>query len=207
MRKWLGVNPGNGAPVYEKIEEDGTVSTTADYNDATVQIVGSSNPDFTGGFNTNIRYKNFTLSSNWSFSHGAELYNSSRNLFDSDGYYLQFNQMVLPEGSSRWEKPGDIVTHPKPRIGGYPGSNQTSSRYLEDGSYLRLNNVRVSFDIPENVLSKIGVTGANIYLTGDNLATFTKFTGVDPTIGGAGGFTDLGYPIPKRYALGLNITF
>ena len=115
--------------------------------------------------------------------------------------------MVLPEGSSRWEKPGDIVTHPKPRIGGYPGSNQTSSRYLEDGSYLRLNNVRVSFDIPENVLSKIGVTGANIYLTGDNLATFTKFTGVDPTIGGAGGFTDLGYPIPKRYALGLNITF
>jgi TonB-linked SusC/RagA family outer membrane protein len=207
MRKWLGVNPGNGAPVYEKIEEDGTVSTTADYNDATVQIVGSSNPDFTGGFNTNIRYKNFTLSSNWSFSHGAELYNSSRNLFDSDGYYLQFNQMVLPEGSSRWEKPGDIVTHPKPRIGGYPGSNQTSSRYLEDGSYLRLNNVRVSFDIPENVLSKIGVTGANIYLTGDNLATFTKFTGLDPTIGGAGGFTDLGYPIPKRYALGLNITF
>lgn len=207
MRKWLGVNPGDGAPVYEKIEEDGTKSTTSDYNDATVQISGSSNSDFTGGFNTNIRYKNFTLSSNWSYAYGAELYNSSRNLFDSDGFYLQFNQMVLPEGSSRWENPGDIVTHPKPRIGGYPGSNQTSTRYLEDGSYLRLNNVRLSFDLPESALTKIGVTGANIYLTGDNLATFTKFTGVDPTIGGAGGFTSLGYPIPKRYALGLNITF
>lgn len=207
MRKWLGVNPGDGAPVYEKIEADGTKSTTSDYNDATVQIAGSSNPDFTGGFNTNIRYKNFTLSSNWSFAYGAELYNSSRNLFDSDGYYLQFNQMVLPEGWSRWEKPGDIVTHPKPRLGGYPGSNQTSTRYLEDGSYLRLNNVRFSYDLPETVLSKIGVTGANIYLTGDNLVTFTKFTGVDPTIGGANGFTELGYPIPKRFALGLNITF
>jgi len=207
MRKWLGVNPGNGAPVYEKIEDDGTVVTTADYNDATIQIAGTSNPDFTGGFNTNIRYKNFTLSSNWSFSYGAELYNSSRNLFDSDGYYLQFNQMVLPEGWSRWEKPGDIATHPKPQVGGYTGSNQTSSRYLEDGSYLRLNNVRFSFDLPETILSKIGISNANIYLTGDNLATFTKFTGVDPTIGGASGFTSLGYPVPKRFALGLNITF
>jgi len=207
MRKWLGVNPGDGTPVYEVVEEDGTKSTTSDYNAATVQIAGSSNPDVTGGFNTNFRYKRFTLSSNWSFSYGGELYNSSRNLFDSDGFYLQFNQMVLPEGWSRWEKPGDIVTHPKPRIGGYAGGNQTSTRYLEDGSYLRLNNVRFSFDIPTLTLNKLGVTGANIYLTGDNLVTFTKFSGVDPTIGGASGFTSLGYPVPKRFSLGLNITF
>lgn len=207
MRKWLGVNPGNGAPVYEKVEDDGTISTTADYNDATVQIAGTSNPDFTGGFNTNFRYKNFSLSSNWSFSYGAELYNSSRNLFDSDGFYLQFNQMVLPKGWSRWKQPGDIVTHPKPRVGGYAGSNQTSTRYLEDGSYLRLNNIRLSYNVPESIIDRLGIVGANIYLTGDNLATFTKFSGVDPTIGGAGGFTSLGYPVPKRYALGLNITF
>ncbi|WP_341214850.1 TonB-dependent receptor [uncultured Wocania sp.] len=207
MRKWLGVNPGDGAPVYEKIEDDGTVVTTADYNDATVQIVGASNPDFIGGFNTNIRYKAFNLSSNWSFSYGAELYNTSRNLFDSDGFYLQFNQMVLPDGWSRWKQPGDIVTHPKPRVGGYSGSNQTSSRYLEDGSYLRLNNISLSYDLPESLLDRLGIARANIYLTGDNLVTFTKFSGVDPTIGGAGGFTSLGYPVPRRYALGLNITF
>tara|TARA_R110002049_G_scaffold51189_3_gene144976 strand:- start:19354 stop:22275 length:2922 start_codon:yes stop_codon:yes gene_type:complete len=208
MRKWLGVNPGDGTPVYEVIDPDtGERSTTNVYNDATVQIVGTSNPDFSGGFNTNIRYKAFTLSSNWSFSYGTELYNSSRNLFDSDGFYLQFNQMVLPEGWSRWEKPGDLVTHPKPRVGGYAGSNQTSSRYLEDGSYLRLNNVRLSYSLPRSVLDRLGIVGASIYLTGDNLVTFTKFSGVDPTIGGAGGFTSLGYPIPRRYALGLNITF
>ena len=208
MRKWLGVDPENGVPVYETIDPDtGASSTTNVYNDATVQIVGTSNPDFSGGFNTTIRYKGFTLGSNWSFSYGAELYNSSRNLFDSDGFYLQFNQMVLPDGWSRWQQPGDVATHPKPRVGGYEGSNQTSTRYLEDGSYLRLNNVRLSYDIPESILSRIGITEANIYLTGDNLVTFTKFTGVDPTIGGAGGFTSLGYPVPKRYALGLNITF
>ena len=91
MRKWLGVNPADGVPVYEVIDPDtGESSSTFVYNDATVQIVGTSNPDFTGGFNTNIRYKDFTLSSNWSFSYGAELYNSSRNLFDSDGFYLQY---------------------------------------------------------------------------------------------------------------------
>jgi len=207
MRKWLGVNPGDGSPVYEVVDEDGTVSTTNDYNAATVQITGTSNPDVTGGFYTNFRYKNFTLTSNWSFSYGAELYNSSRNLFDSDGFYLQYNQMVLPDGWSRWEKPGDIVSHPKPRVGGYPGGNQTSSRYLEDGSYLRLNNVRLSYDFPQTPLNSLGVSNARIYLTGDNLVTFTRFSGVDPTIGGAGGFTSIGYPIPRRFALGLNISF
>ena len=93
MRKWLGVHPANGTPIYEIVNDDGTISTTDSYNDATVQIVGTSNPDFSGGFNTFIKYKDFSLSSNWSFSYGAELYNSSRNLFDSDGYYIQFNQM------------------------------------------------------------------------------------------------------------------
>ncbi len=208
MRKWLGVDPENGAPVYEVVDPDtGEVSTTEVYNDATLQIVGTSNPDFTGGFSTSLRYKNFNLSSNWSFSYGAELYNSSRNLFDSDGFYLQYNQMVLPKGWSRWQQPGDVVTHPKPRVGGYEGSNQTSSRYLEDGSYLRLNNVRFSYDLPDLVTNRLGLSGLNIYLTGDNLVTFTKFTGVDPTIGGAGGFVSIGYPIPRRFALGLNITF
>ncbi|CAM1363222.1 SusC/RagA family TonB-linked outer membrane protein [Tenacibaculum xiamenense] len=212
MRKWLGVHPADGSPVYEVVEEDGTRSTTSDYNSATLQIAGSANPDFTGGFNTNIRYKNFNVSSNWSFSYGAELYNTSRNLFDSDGYYLQFNQMVLPEGWSRWEKPGDIATHPKPRVGGYAGGNQTSTRYLEDGSYLRMNNIRFSYDLPQPIISKIGLSGANIYISGDNLVTLTKFSGVDPTINngigsGSFGFTSLGYPVPKRYALGFNITF
>jgi TonB-linked SusC/RagA family outer membrane protein len=206
MRKWLGVNPGDGTPVYEVIEEDGTISTTSDYNAATVQITGTSNPDFIGGFYTNFSYKNFTLTSNWSFSYGAELYNSSRNLFDSDGFYLQFNQMVLPDEWSRWQEPGDIATHPRPRVGGYQGSNQTSSRYLEDGSYLRLNNVRLSYDFPKSVFTSLGISSARVYLTGDNLLTFTRFSGVDPTIGGANGFVSLGYPIPRRFALGLNIS-
>ncbi|MBJ6367248.1 TonB-dependent receptor [Snuella sedimenti] len=214
MRKWLGVHPVNGAPVYEVVAEDGTRSTTFDYNAATLQKAGSANHDFTGGFNTSVRYKNFTLSSNWSFAYGAELYNSSRNLFDSDGFYLAFNQQVLPDGWSRWEQPGDIATHPKPKEGGYLGSNQVSTRYLEDGSWLRLNNVRLSYDLPESILEKVGITGANIYISGDNLATFTKFTGVDPTVNdvnGSGitvlGTTGLTYPVPRRFALGLNLSF
>ena len=106
-----------------------------------------------------------------------------------------------------------MATHPKPRVGGYEGSNLTSSRYLEDGSYLRLNNVRLSYNLPQSVLDRLGIIGVNIYITGDNLATFTKFTGVDPTVANIRngitqhGFINLGYPIPSRYALGLNITF
>lgn len=213
MRKWLGVNPADGAPVYEIINPDtGESSTTSNYNNATLQTSGSANPDYTGGFGTLIWFKNFTLTSNWVFSYGAELYNASRNLFDSDGYYLQYNQMVLPDGWSRWERPGDVATHPKPQPGGYAGSNQTSTRYLEDGSYLRLANVTLSYDLPKSIMDKVGLSSANITLSGDNLLTFTKFTGVDPTIsngiGGSDlGYTSIGYPVPRRFALGLNLGF
>ncbi|MDO5981822.1 SusC/RagA family TonB-linked outer membrane protein [Flavivirga spongiicola] len=214
LRKWLGVHPANGEPVFEVVNEDGTRSTTFDYNAATLQVAGSANADFTGGFNTNIRYKDFTLSSNWSFSYGAELLNGSRTLFDSDGFYLAFNQMVLPNGWARWQQPGDIVTHPLPKVGGYLSSNQTSTRDLEDGSYLRLNNVRLSYNLPQSILDKVGISGANIYVSGDNLVTLTKFTGVDPTVNdtdGSGrtvlGTTNLSYPIPRRFALGLNLSF
>ncbi len=213
MRKWLGVHPANGEPVYEVVNDDGTRSTTFDYNAATLQMAGSANHDFTGGFFTNVRYKGFTLSSNWSFAHGGQLYNASRNLFDSDGFYVQFNQMVLPDGWTRWEQPGDIATHPKPKEGGYLGSNQVSTRYLEDGSYLRLNNVRLSYDLPQSIVDKVGMSGANVYLSGDNLVTFTKFTGVDPTINDNSngttivGTTSLGYPVPRRFVLGLNLSF
>jgi hypothetical protein len=213
MRKWLGVHPANGEPIYEVVNEDGSRSTTFDYNSATLQTAGSALHDFTGGFFTNLIYKNFTLSSNWSFAYGGQLYNASRNLFDSDGFYVQFNQMALPDGWTRWEKPGDIATHPKPIQGGYLGSNQVSTRYLEDGSYLRLNNVRFSYDLPQSVMHKVGMSGANVYVSGDNLLTLTKFTGVDPTINDNSngttiiGTTSLGYPVPRRFVLGLNLSF
>ncbi|QKX05459.1 TonB-dependent receptor [Aquimarina sp. TRL1] len=217
IRKWLGVDPATGSPLWEVVDPDtGERTETTNWNEATLQIIGTSSPDFIGGFDTRVRYKNLSLSSNFNFTKGGTLYNSARELFDSDGLYPTFNQQVLADDWNRWEKPGDIATHPQVVEGGNNNSNKRSSRYLEDASYLRMTNVTLSYTLPKVVLKKLGLSNFNIYLSGDNLLTFTDFSGVDPAVTGnpndrsnigLSGTPGITYPIPKRYALGVNVSF
>lgn len=213
MRKWVGVDPENGDPLWEQINTDTNgetiVSTTNSYSDATQQNVGSASPDFTGGMSNTFSYKNFTLFAFFNFVSGNQIYHASRGLFDSDGAYYTYNSMVLAEGWRRWQKPGDIATHPKPVFGGNLNSNQASSRYLEDGSYLRLRNVTFSYDLPTDFLSRIKVVHAKVFISGDNLITFSKFSGMDPEVGlGAGGGTSsIKYPISRKILFGVNVSF
>lgn len=207
MNKWLGVDPDTGAPLWEVVDpETGEVSQTSDYNQATKQIVGNSSPDFYGGFSTQVSYKGLTLSANFAFSKGGEIYNASRELYDSDGAYPTYNQQVLADGWNRWEKPGDQATHPQAFYGGNNLSNKTSSRYLEDASYLRMRNIRLGYTLPEALISKIKMSNAEVYLSGDNLLTFTKFSGMDPEVGIDGYYSTL-YPVSKRIAIGINVSF
>ncbi|WP_438425111.1 SusC/RagA family TonB-linked outer membrane protein [Aquimarina macrocephali] len=217
IRKWLGVDPDNGNPLWEVVDPDtGARTETSNWNDATLQVVDSSSPDFIGGFDSRLSYKNISLSANFNFSKGGKLYNGARELFDSDGFYTTFNQQVLADDWNRWEKPGDIATHPLVVEGGNNNSNKRSSRYLEDASYLRMTNVTLSYNLPQNILSKIGISNFNVYVAGDNLLTFTKYSGVDPAVTGnpndpnnigLSGSPGLTYPIPKRYVLGVNVSF
>ena len=207
MRKWLGVDPETGNPLWEIVDpETGERTETTDYNAATKQIVGTSSPDFYGGFGTNLQVKGFSLSTNFAFSYGGQIYNSSRELYDADGAYPTYNQQVLEDEWSRWEEPGDNATHPKLVYGGNNLSNKVSSRYLEDGSYLRLRNVRAGYSLPQNFISTIGLTNAEFYLSGDNLLTFTGYSGMDPEVG-ADGYSGTLYPVSKKLILGVNLTF
>ena len=88
-------------------------------------------------------------------------------------------------------------------------SNQASSRYLEDGSYVRLRNVTLSYDFPSTFLSGISVSNAKVFVSGDNLLTFSKFSGMDPEVGlGAGGGTSsVKYPISRKILFGINVSF
>lgn len=208
MRKWAGVHPGDGKPLWEVVDsETGEITYTSDYNAATKQLVGNGTPDFIGGFSSNMEYKGFTLNANFSFVKGGEIYNSSRSLYDSDGLYPTFNQQVLADGWSRWENPGDKATHPQAIYGGNNNSNKTSSRYLEDRSYLKLKNVTLGYNLPQDILSKMGVSSAKVYVSGDNLLTFTNYSGMDPEVGGLGGSASTSYPVPKRFVVGLNFSF
>ena len=215
-RKWLGVDPETGSPLWEVVDpETGETTQTNNWNEATLQIIESSTPDFIGGFNTGLSYKNLSLNVNFNFSKGGYIYNASRELFDSDGFYPTFNQQVLADGWSRWTNPGDNATHPRAVEGGNNNSNRPSSRYLEDASYIRMQNVTLAYTLPANVLDNLGLSRANIFLSGDNLLTITDFSGVDPAITGDpndqqrgfSGRANLSYPIPRRYVLGVNLSF
>lgn len=218
MPKWVGVNPDNGAPQWEKIEYDDqgnetNRSITSAYSDATFQAVGSALPKITGGISNSISYGNLGLSFLFTFQQGNDIYHYTREFVDSDGANTGINLMVLQDGWSRWENPGDVATHPVLNRGGSMSAHQTSSRYIEDGSFIRLRNVSLSYSLPKSWISSVGMSNATIGLNADNLWTGTRFSGMDPDVGlSVGAFTLPGlsylkYPISRQYAISLNVDF
>lgn len=219
MRKWIGVDPANGDPLWEVIDPTtGAVSTTNSYNAATLQFVGTATPDFTGGFSSSMQYKNFFLNASFAFNKGAYAYFSGRELFDSDGAYPYYNQMILQDGWSRWTPDNPNATHPRLVYNGGTNSNKTSSRYLEDASFLRMRNITLGYRVPSKFIQKLKLKALDAYISADNLWTLTKFSGVDPEAalytgvrqadnGNVAGDATSTYPAPRRFTLGINISF
>ena len=134
---------------------------------------------------------------------------------DHDGAYIGLNLMSHNNGLgwTRWQQPGDIATHPAPASGRDDGVNGTSSRYLEDGSFFRLRNVTLSYNLPQNIISKIRMSDAKIYISADNVLTFSKFSGMDPEVRLDGdtyhhaGMYSQNYPIPMTITMGIDVKF
>ena len=215
MPKWVGVDPETGLPQWESVAEDGTVSIVNDWAKATNQLVGVASPILSGGLNTALRWKGITLSANGNFVLGNKIYNKTRESMDHDGAYIGLNLMSIDNGLgwSRWQQPGDVATHPMPSSGRKDGSGNTSSRFLEDGSFFRLRNVTLSYDLPETWMKRVKMTGVRLYVAADNLWTLTRFSGMDPevrldadTYHHAGMYTQ-NYPIPMTVTMGIDVKF
>ena len=208
-KEWAGVNPENGAPMWYKDDANGNKVTTSSYSEATNYKLGTSNPKFYGGFSTSLTYKNFDLSAVFGYSIGGQIYNYSRQEYDSDGTYTDRNQMKLHDGWSRWEKPGDIATHPVAKYNNSDKGNSPSSRYLEDSDYLKLRSLSLGYNFN---LKQYGIQNLRVSLSGENLFTLTDYSGVDPEIPASSGSV-MGtagasvYPTVRRFMLGLNVTF
>jgi TonB-linked SusC/RagA family outer membrane protein len=218
MRKWAGVNPENGDPQWEAIDpETGEVSLTSNYNDAALQFVGAATPKFQGGFNSAMSYKGFNLNASFAYQNGGMTHNTAREWFDSDGAYASYNQLIFMDGWSRWSPENPNATHPRAEYNNTSLSNKVSSRYLESTNFLRLRNVTLGYTFSENLVNRLKLKGLNVYVSGDNLWTSTKFSGLDPEAAilgndnsadkAGGGDATSQYPAPKRLIFGLNLTF
>lgn len=215
MPEWAGVNVDTGSPMWYKNTKDveGNITgkeTTTNYSEATQQRLGKSYPDLFGGINTFMAYKNFDLNAVLGYSIGGQIYNYARQEYDSDGTYTDRNQMKLQDGWLRWEKPGDNATHPIAKYNNQDKGNLVSSRYLEDGSFLRLRSLSLGYKVD---LSKYKINNVRFFFTGENLFTVTNYSGVDPeipsndngeVIASAGPGV---YPAVRKYVFGLNVTF
>jgi hypothetical protein len=218
MPKWLGVDPNNGDPLWERIlyDEEGNETgreATNNYNQAQFQQVGSATPKFLGGLTSSMKYKGFSLNFALNFVYGNQIYHRSRQFFDNDGAYISYNSMKLINDWTRWQNPGDIATHPKAIANGNKLSNNVSSRYLEDGSYLRLRNIALGYEIPTRLAARLNLASVRFFVSGDNLLTLTSYSGMDPEVSIMGdswtrpGTGDFKYPISRQVLFGVDVTF
>jgi len=213
MRKYAGVDPDNGDAIY--YINDTSNEATSNYNLAGDLIVGSPNPDFTGGFNNSMEYKGFDLNILMSFVYGNDVFNGGGRYQSANGDWFD-NQTV--DQMNRWQNPGDITDVPQARLGESNGTNN-SSRYLSDASYLRIRNVNFGYNFPASVLRKARLSAMRIYLGVQNLYTFTNYKGWDPEVnytstGRSTQNTNIiqGYdfytaPQARTYTLGVNLSF
>ena len=196
--KTNGVDPETGELNYVDINGDGMISAS----DRT--YIGDPNPDFTFGLTNTFSYKGFNLSILIQGSYGNDVYNVGR--METEGMYDGKNQTTRT--LERWRVPGQQTDVPK---AGFEMHN--SDYFLEDGSYIRLKDLSLSYDVPQNVIRRIKITKLQPYISANNLLTITKYKGYDPEVNQAGNSgsvqgLDWGtYPLCKSFTVGVKVEF
>lgn len=204
---FLGINRETGDA--EWLDADGNPTTAPVQADR--RIVGKANPDLVGGLTNNFTYKNWTLNTFLNFSFGNDIYVSTRQFSENPFSVFQKTTRVL----NVWQQPGDNAFIPSPDSSTFNILTQDSSRYLEDGSFIRLKNVTLAYSVPREVLDDFFINNLRFYITGTNLITFKSdnLDGIDPEVSrnadGAGSIGEDFFNLPQAstYTLGINIGF
>lgn len=192
-------------------------------NEGDLILAGSPFPDFYGGLTNNLSYKNFDLSVFFQYSYGNEIYNATRRWVEM----LSLNDRTIIGANTtqtafdnRWQKPGDVTKYPginyDDRNNDY---NLPHTGWLEDGSYLTLKSLTIGYTFKQQLLSRLNLKSARLFLTANNLFTITDYSGYDPEVdhftgvnGGANsgllrGYDYGSYPQSRFYRIGVNLTF
>ncbi len=188
-----------GDAMYEDINHDGNI----DQYD--VVYLGNCNPKLTGGFGLNLRYDNFTATIFFNYRYGYKIMNQARRSMEN--MYEGYNQCTTVNW--RWRKEGDETVVPR-AVYQEAYNSLPSDRYVEDGSFLRLKYITLRYTFKKDLIKKIGLNTASLYLTVNNLFCLTKYSGVDPeiNIGSFGLVTDKSStPRSKDWMLGISLGF
>ena len=175
---WGGVDPDTGMAYY--MDQNGEPTFTPSADDRT--IIGDANPDFVYGFTNSLSYKNFGLSVFLQGSQGNDIFNATR--IETEGMTDSKNQSAAV--LDRWRQPGDITDIPR-AVEGNTDNSRLSTRFVEDGSYLRLKALTVSYSLPSTVTDKLQISNLKLYATGENLFNLTDYSGFDPEVNAFGG--------------------
>jgi TonB-linked SusC/RagA family outer membrane protein len=202
-----GVRGGEAA--FRDINNDGFISRADDR-----LIIGNALPRHIGGLTNTFNFRGFELNVVMNWSYGNQIYNMTRGVLT--GMIEDLNQST--EVLRRWRQPGDVTDVPKALYGSSSVSGaaptDVSSRYLEDGSFLRFRNITLAYSLPISLIQRIGLSNARVYVSGQNLITLTNYSGFDPESQNTGGgrIPSLGVdyltqPQARVVTVGLNVGF
>lgn len=207
LHEQLGVDPQTGDAIWRVGDSD---SRTEDFNPSVHRyIVGDAQPDFIGGITSDLTWKGINFMMFWQYSLGNDQLHWNRFFQEhGGGRNTQYHTSQL----DRWQQPGDDTMVPRQTSSNYSGSLRPS-RFLEDGSYLRLKNVSLGYTIPTSVVDKLGMSSARVYLAAQNLITITNYTGLDPELNtGASnqlvqGIELYAFPQARTFTAGFTVNF
>jgi TonB-linked SusC/RagA family outer membrane protein len=216
LYKQLYVDKETGNVVFQKA--DGTTTAGPYSNSITVTsedrvVMGNAMPDFFGGVTNNFKYKSFDLGVFFSYQYGNKLINYNRflgekagtNGYAGDGRYITASQL------ERWQKPGDETDVPRLTSQGNNYLVEQNSRFLEDGSFIRLKTLTLGYTVPQNITRAVRLEKVRLYVMGTNLWIYTKYTGPDPEVSvtsdqNAPGLDQGTPPQPRSVQFGINLT-
>jgi TonB-linked SusC/RagA family outer membrane protein len=207
MYKFLRVDPATGNAIYATAAGGETTKPTS----SDLSYVGSPQPNYYGGLTNTFNFGRFDLRGFVQFSQGNKIFNMVR-IFTDDGGATTDNKTSLE--LNRWQKPGDITDEPRLSVTGASGANLISSRFIEDGSYIRLGEITLGYALPTRLATKVHLRDGRLYVSGRNLKTWTNYTGYNPDAnsGGVGANVVMGvdyyaYPIARTYSIGFTTSW
>ncbi len=185
------------------LDQNGNPFVRVDDNDRT--YIGKPNPDFHFGMDNAFRYKNLEFSFFFQGMYGNDILSLTRREIERMDHYFNFSSTV----ANRWMYEGQDTDIPRATISDPNRNNSISTRWLEDGSFIRLKYVTLAYNLPENLIGRARIRSTRVFVTAENMLTFTKYTLYDPEIAtnGSRGLDMGGYPQARTLSFGVNLGF